>query len=88
MLKLIDSEWNVCMEDYRTLYRKYFSKSHLTNKMTPVNYQELRKNDEYHNYLYNRIGANETTISLYEGNLNNSNKLVKSISTELNERNK
>jgi len=86
MLKLIDSEWNSWMADYRTLYRKHFAKSHYTKEMTPVNYQELRTNEEYRNYLHNRIGALETIIGLYKGNLIRSKKLIDNISKELNER--
>lgn len=87
MLKFIDSEWDGWMADYRTLYRKYFSKSSYTKKMTPVNYQEIRESQEYINYLHNRIGALETIIPLYKGNLSRSKKLIAKITKELNERN-
>lgn len=86
MLKIVDSEWDSWMIDYRTLYRKHFSKSSYTDKMIPVNYGQLRVSQEFKNYLNNRIGALKTLVSLYKGNRGRSEKLAGFITEELNER--
>ena len=74
------------MQDQRTLYRKFFKKFDFWADLVPNNYEELRKNKEYINYLHNRIGWLKPTIRMYRGVIKSSEQLINLIDIELQKR--
>lgn len=81
-----NSEWKTQMQDHRTLYRKFFKKFDFWADLVPDNYEELRKNKEYINYLHNRIGWLKPTIRMYRGVIKSSEQLINLIDIELQKR--
>ena len=83
--KFADSEWNTSIQDYNSLYRKKFRYSELTynGKMIPENYQDIKLDREYLNYLNNRIGILNTLIGNYETNIKRTEDLIGQINNEL-----
>jgi hypothetical protein len=51
--------------------------------MTPENYQEIKLDKEYKNYLNNRIGILKTLIKMYEGTIRSIEDLIGEINKEL-----
>jgi len=83
--KLSDSEWDTSIEDYNSLYRKKFRHSELAldGKMIPENYQDIKLDREYINYLNNRIGILNTMIWNYEANIERTEDLIVQINSEI-----
>jgi hypothetical protein len=81
-----DAEWNTQIQDHRNLYRKLFKKFNFWGDLVPLSYQELSKNQEYINYLNNRTGWLNPTISMYKKQIIYSERLINFIDVELNNR--
>jgi hypothetical protein len=84
-----DAEWNTQMQDHRELYRKYFKTFNFWGDLIPVDYDKLRENQEYINYLNNRIGWLTPIIGMYKRNgIGRAEKLIEVIDKELERREK
>ena len=82
-----DAEWDVQIQDHRELYRKYFKSFHFFRDLVPLDYEALSKNQEYKNYLYNRIGWLSPAIGMYERTgIERAEKLIEFIDKELEAR--
>ena len=82
-----DAEWNTQMQDHRELYRKHFKTFDFWGDLVPVDYEKLRENQEYINYLNNRIGWLQPIIGMYKRNgIGRAEKLIEMIDEELERR--
>lgn len=82
----IDAEWNVQFQDSRDVSRKFFKKFEVFSDLIPQDYNELSKSQEYRNYLNNRIGWSNVTVSLYENNIQEAESMIMTINSELGKR--
>lgn len=83
----IDAEWNVQFQDSRDISRKFFKKFEVFSDLIPEDYTDLSMSQEYKNYLNNRIGWSNVTVSLYESNIQDAESLIEAIKSELDNRN-
>ena len=84
-----EAEWNTQMQDHRELYRKHFKTFDFWGDLVPVDYEKLGENQDYINYLNNRIGWLTPIIGLYKRNgIERSEKLIELIDIELERREK
>ena len=84
-----DAEWNTQMQDHRELYRKYFKSFNFWGDLVPVDYNSLMKNQEYKNYLNNRIGWLTPIIGMYKSEgIGGAEKVIDLIENELENREK
>jgi hypothetical protein len=83
-----ESEWNVQFQDTREIYRSHFSRFQVYGDLVPLDYENLRENQQYINYLNNRLGWLEITISEYQNDLNGAEELIEEIEKELEYRSK
>ena len=80
------NEFNGQFQDQREINRKYLRKFSIFNYLEPVNYEKLRKEEEYINYLHNRLGFLETSIGLYKEHIEKNHNLIAAIERELKKR--
>ena len=77
------------MQDHRELYRKYFKSFNFWGDLVPGDYNSLMKNQEYKNYLNNRIGWLTPIIGMYKSEgIGGAEKLIDLIENELENREK
>lgn len=83
--KLADSEWNTMIDDYNSLYREKFRESMLRPNaiMIPQNFNALKKDRKYRNYLTNRIGILQSSINNYGGLKTRIENIIMQIEKEL-----
>tara|TARA_Y100000385_G_scaffold73840_1_gene74499 strand:- start:436 stop:1167 length:732 start_codon:yes stop_codon:yes gene_type:complete len=81
-----DAEWDTQIHDHQNMYRKLFKKFNFWGDLKPVDYENLSENQEYLNYLNNRIGWLNPTKLLYERAIRLSERLINLIDIELDKR--
>ncbi|WP_445749929.1 DUF6090 family protein [Polaribacter sp.] len=82
-----EAEWNTQMQDHRELYRKHFKTFNFWGDLVPSDYDKLSKDQEYINYLNNRIGWLTPVIGMYKKNgIKRAEKLIELIDKELENR--
>ena len=87
LLSWTESEWNTLFADQNNIYRKYFKEYNYIGELTPVDYTNLAKNQEYINYLNNRVGFIKPTIRYYKVfGIANAEKLIDHLDAELTSR--
>jgi len=82
-----ESEWNVQFQDTREIYRSHFSRFQVYGDLVPLDYDNLRENQQYINYLNNRLGWLEITIDFYLSEQKGAEELIKVIEKEIEFRN-
>ncbi len=83
-----DAEWNIQFQDTREIYRSHFSSFQVYGDLVPLDYNNLRENQEYINYLNNRLGWLEMTVDLYQNRVKGAEELIEVIEKEIVSRNK
>lgn len=79
----INSEWNTQFIDNREVYRKYFKEFSVFSNLVPVNYEELRNDQLYQNYLNNRAAWQQVTNVYYKRLIVQAEELMKDVDQEV-----
>jgi hypothetical protein len=82
-----ESEWDLQFQDNREIYRSHFSKFQVYGDLVPLDYDNLRENQQYINYLNNRLGWLEMTVDMYQNELKGVEELILVIEKEIAHRN-
>ena len=78
-----ESLWDIAINDYQGIIRKNFSKlDEIDGFMQPMDYDSLKGDMEYANYLNTKIGVLNTMIKVYGGNVQRVRELIDLIDDE------
>ncbi len=83
-----EAEWNIQFQDTRDIYRNHFSRFQVFEDLVPFDYSNLRENQEYMNYLNNRLGWLQVTNELYQDRIQRAEDLIELIKNEIEYRKK